>query len=257
MEKAMLVLCDGMRPDSIEACKNRFAQQFAAQSLASMQGDAIMPSITLPCIMSLFTSAMPQNHGIFTLQYAVPLTPVQGLFEQAVAQDAKCAMFYTWEELRDLARPGSLSFSVCISEMHAPCAQCDAKAVDLAINLTRENAYDFVFVYLGDPDVCGHKYGWLSEEYNAAVSRCWQSIEKLTEAFGDTYHIVVTADHGGHDHMHGTSLPQDMTIPLFIRQKTGCSTGKLPPFSILDIAPTIAQLMHIQPAPLWQGKALL
>ncbi|MDD3430394.1 MAG: alkaline phosphatase family protein, partial [Oscillospiraceae bacterium] len=133
MEKTMLILCDGMRPDSIEACLNPYAKSFAQQSLVAMQGQTIMPSVTLPCIMSLFTSAMPQNHGIFTLQYAAPLTPIQGLFEQVTTQGAKCAMFYTWEELRDLAKPGSLAFSACVSEVHAPCSACDAKAVELAI----------------------------------------------------------------------------------------------------------------------------
>ena len=31
------------------------------------------------------------------------------------------------------------------------------------------------------------------------------------------YDVILTADHGGHDRIHGTELPEDMTIPVLMQ----------------------------------------
>lgn len=77
------------------------------------------------------------------------------------------------------------------------------------------------------------------------------------EECGDEYTVIVTANHGGHDRMHGTDLPEDTTIPMFYFGKqleaAKCYSGG----SILDIAPTIAKIMGVDPAPEWEGKAII
>jgi arylsulfatase A-like enzyme len=73
---------------------------------------------------------------------------------------------------------------------------------------------------------------------------------------GDEYTIVVTADHGGHDRAHGTDMPEDMTIPMFFIGKRYEAGKKLEGISILDIAPTIADVMSVMPAPECEGRSL-
>ena len=68
--------------------------------------------------------------------------------------------------------------------------------------------------------------------------------------------VIVTADHGGHDRAHGTEMPEDMTVPLFLRGKNfvpGEMSGEV---SLLDIAPTIAAVMGISCDPDWEGVSL-
>ena len=69
--------------------------------------------------------------------------------------------------------------------------------------------------------------------------------------------FIVTADHGGHDRTHGTDMPEDMTIPLFIRGKEAEAGKKLEEASILDIAPTVAKLLGVRKPRDWEGKELL
>ena len=68
--------------------------------------------------------------------------------------------------------------------------------------------------------------------------------------------MIVTADHGGHDRHHGTDLDEDMIIPAFFYGKEFEHGRILNDLSILDIAPTIADIMGILPDEEWEGRSL-
>ena len=63
--KIILILCDGMRPDAL----SNIPQVNAIKQKASytMTATTVMPSVTLPCHMSLFHSVDPSRHGITQL----------------------------------------------------------------------------------------------------------------------------------------------------------------------------------------------
>ena len=82
MSKVILILADGMRPDGLEACGHPFLEELKAHSVYTMNAVTVMPSVTLPCHMSLFLSVPPQRHGILTNTYVPQVRPVKGLFER-------------------------------------------------------------------------------------------------------------------------------------------------------------------------------
>ena len=70
------------------------------------------------------------------------------------------------------------------------------------------------------------------------------------------YTVIVTADHGGHERTHGTDMPEDMTIPMFVRGN-GYEVGEtLNDAGILDLAKTIAAILGVSPSSDWEGKVL-
>lgn len=77
--KAILILADGMRPDALQACGNPYAMELCAKSAHTMQAKTVMPSVTLPCHMSLFHSVTPQRHGILSNVYVPQVRPVTGI----------------------------------------------------------------------------------------------------------------------------------------------------------------------------------
>ena len=85
----------------------------------------------------------------------------------------------------------------------------------------------------------------------------WDNIEKIVDALPDDYVVMITADHGGHDRTHGTSLPEDMKIP-YIVTGNGIEKGKVieKNVSIKDIAPTIANLLGATPDEDWEGAVI-
>ena len=88
--------------------------------------------------------------------------------------------------------------------------------------------------------------------HNHAIS----NVKRVAEIAGDEYTIIVTADHGGHDRAHGSEMPEDMTIPMFFMGNAFEAGKELTDVSILDIAPTIVDVMGVQPAREWEGKSL-
>ena len=65
------------------------------------------------------------------------------------------------------------------------------------------------------------------------------------------------ADHGGHERSHGSTLPEDMTIPFFFFGPAFQGGKELSGLSLLDIAPTIASLMGIAPDSDWEGRSVI
>lgn len=252
----LLILVDGMRPDALPGIPA--AERLMAESSYALDAGTVFPSVTLPCHMSLFHSVDPSRHGTTTNVYAPQVRPVEGLFEVLKRNDLHSAMFYSWEELRDISRPGSLSLSRFFNG-HAgvPFETADRQTTDDAVRFLRTGGADFVFTYLGWPDEAGHASGWMGEEYLRSVRVSWEEIEALLGAVPAGWTVIVTADHGGHDRIHGTTLPEDMTIPVFLRGPDFAPGRKLQGVSILDFAPTIAALLGVRAPREWEGKSLL
>lgn len=256
MKKVILISVDGMRPDGFLACKNPYIHQMMQQSFYTLNGRTVFPSVTLPCHMSLFHSVPPQRHGITTNLYLPMARPLNGLFEQLKNAKKTCAMYYNWEPLRDVSRPESLRYA---EYLHAYSAEStDTLLTDSALARIQASKPDFVFLYMVETDEKGgHNHGWMTEGYLQRISIAVDNIRRVIEAYGQEYDILVTADHGGHDRMHGTPEPEDMTIPMFYFGEEfpsgTCFTGG----SILDIAPTITHILGVEPAEEWEGKSVI
>lgn len=255
-KKVILVLVDGMRGDAVRACGNPGVEKLLAESTYTLHARTVMPSLTLPCHMSLFHSVDPDRHGITSNIYTPQVRPIEGIVERLDRAGKKCAFFLTWEELRDLSRPDHLAWSLTINEHRN--AHADDRITDAAIEYINREAPDFTFLYLGDTDEKGgHDTGWMSETYMKVVANAFDCIFRLRQSIPADYEIIVTADHGGHGRHHGTDSDEDMIIPIILNGVAFEKGKELASASIKDIAPTITALMGAEPAKEWEGKALV
>ena len=253
--KTLLVLVDGMRPDALTNCKA--AQRVLANSVYTLNAQTVMPSVTLCCHMSLFYSMIPEHHGTQGNTYMPPSRQLLSLFDILAIAKKDVASFYSWGQLRDLCHPASLNYSLLIKGATLGWENANNRLTDAAIGYMTENNTDFAFLYLGYPDEAGHAHGWMSEKYMHAMENSWQNIERIIEALPKDYAVIITADHGGHDHTHGTEMPEDMTIPLIFAGAERGLIGNLDDVNIIDIAPTIASLAGMEADANWEGKSLL
>ena len=97
----------------------------------------------------------------------------------------------------------------------------------------------------------------MSDEYMTAVHSSWDCINRIRNSLGDEYCVIVTADHGGHARMHGTDMPEDMTIPIILEGKPFEKGKTIENADIIDIAPTVAKLLDTEPNDTWEGKSLI
>lgn len=258
MTRVVLVLVDGMRPDAVVQADTPTMKRLMETGASTLTARTVMPSMTLPCHMSLFHSVEPGRHGITTNLYTPQVRPVPGLFEVLNGAGLSCAMFYTWEELRDVSRPGSLLFSHFVRDPQDGSWSGDRPNAEAAAAWLGENPYDFAFVYLGYTDVAGHLHGWMSKPYLETVSEADACIGTMQGVLSDDTLLLVMADHGGHARGHGTDSPEDMTIPLIfgnharVRRRHTLPEG----VSIMDVAPTIAGVLGVAAPKVWEGRRL-
>lgn len=253
--RVVLISIDGLRPDGLAAADTPHLDALAARGVAGHSVRSVMPSVTLPCHMSMFHSVEPGRHGVTTNTWTPQVRPVPGLFDLAAAAGRRCAMFYNWEQLRDLGRPGALEQAFFHRHCYAPGG--DVSVAERAAAALRDDPCDLTFVYLGYVDVAGHDAGWMSPPYLAAVANADACVGRLVAALdGASATLIVTSDHGGHDRTHGTDCDEDMTVPLLAAGPGIAAGGRLEQGSILDIAPTVAALLGLEPPRDWAGRRL-
>lgn len=252
--RTLLILIDGMRPDALGNVEA--AQDIIGKSSYTMEAKTVMPSVTLPCHMSLFHSVDPSRHGTTTNIYAPQVRPIKGLCEVLLENKKKSAFFYNWEELRDLARPNSLTFSYFCKGRDIGYDKANDIVSKAAADYLKENYVDFTFLYLGYTDMAGHISGWMSDEYMEAIESSWRNVKTLISSLPEDYTVIITADHGGHERMHGSDMPEDMTIPIIINGENFEAGRVLKDACIKDIAPTITKLLGVVPDDEWEGESL-
>ena len=255
-KKVLLISIDGMRPDGLKACDNPYLSELEAKCAYTYTGASVYPSVTFPCHFTMTHSVTPQRHGILTNTYVPEVRPVTGIFEKIRSAGGVSAMFYGWEPLRDIASPGALAFSTYINAYMKE--STDTVLTDEALRVIAEDKPDFVFLYMVETDEKGgHDNGWMSEEYLRRISIAIDNVKRVVEAYGDEYRVIVMADHGGHDRSHGSRMPEDMTVPFFYIGEGFAPGREIDGLSLLDVAPTVADLLGIAPEREWEGRSVL
>ena len=253
----ILVTLDGVRPDAIQQAQTPTLDRLIAGGASTMTAQSLMPTVTLPCHMSIFHSVPPERHGIVDNVYHPMARPVTGLFEQIKQASKQSASFYAWEPLRDLGRPGSVSQSFYQAPDFNNLEQSDHPIFEKALPAIEQNSFDFIFLYIGATDEIGHRDGWMSAGYIKQIEIADALLADVMAILPEQSHILIEADHGGHDRTHGTASTEDMTVPWIVwgeRIKKGHAIQQQ--VTLLDTAPTIAAIMGIAPAQQWEGQCV-
>ena len=143
-EKVILILVDGMRPDGMMECGNPFAQKLIENSTYTLNARTVMPSVTLPCHMSLFHSVDPSEHGVLGNTF-VP-GERKGLFEQLRDNGKSTSFFYSWGELKDLYNPYALCYGHFVSEEYFPHGKVTELLEENCEHFINEYKPDFAFL---------------------------------------------------------------------------------------------------------------
>jgi predicted AlkP superfamily pyrophosphatase or phosphodiesterase len=256
MPLVVFVMIDGTRPDALAAAHYPNLTSLLARGAFTFKAVSVMPSVTLPCHMSIFHSVPPERHGVTTNDWRPMARPLPGLVDHAHAAGKRCAFFHNWEPLRNLNLPGSLAFAYFRENVYTD-RHGDQVIAAEAVRYLGTDQPDFVFVYFGTVDTAGHRHGWMSAEYLAQLARVDHALGMLLTALPADSTILLQSDHGGHERTHGTDSPEDMTIPWLV-----AGPGIRPDYeiktavSLLDTAPTLARLLNINPHPDWEGRCI-
>lgn len=253
--RVVLFSIDGMRPDGMLAATTPVMQDLMHRGAYSLTAQSVMPSVTLPCHTSMLRGVDVPRHGITSNDFQPLARPVPSLIDIAHRAGRKTGFYYNWGQLRDLCAPDSLDISYLFNDAYKP--EGDWKVARAAASQLQDENFDFLFVYLGYTDECGHKHGWMSSEYLEAIANADRCVGHVLEALNRSerpYHVLLLSDHGGHGRSHGTDCAEDMNIPWLLYGPT-VRPGRLDgPIYLYDACPTLAHLLGLPPAREWEGR---
>lgn len=250
--RVLILSIDGLRPDAIALAYMNNLLALMESSAYSLTAQTIRPSATLPAHVSMLSGQCPRKHGVNWNDYMPEFgyAQVTDLFDIAHAAGLKTVMYVGKEKLRQITEPESTDVYEFIPDR-------DLVIVErLLENFPAD--FDLMFVHFPTADWMGHLYRWLSPEQFSVLFRADQALGNLlaeldARGIREETLIIVTADHGGHDFIHGSSLPEDMTIP-WIAFGAGIQpvslTGKI---TTTDTAATAAFALNLPIPEEWDG----
>ena len=256
----VLVSIDGLRPDAIARFTAPTLQRLIKEGSYSLSARTIMPSTTLPSHTSMLSGEPPDEHGVFwnnVTSAKVDVVNFSTVFSVAREHGYRTAAFFSKAKFGPLQRPCTLDYSQAPGGWFG--RWLGARTVADVRSYLEDQRPNVLFVHLSDPDVAGHSSGWMSQAYGQAVQTADAALGELLtvadSAYGKgNYSLVVTADHGGHAYGHGTSDPQDVTIP-WIAWGRGVNAGLLDEkIDTFDTAPTVLWLLGVDEPDEWDGS---
>ena len=214
VRRVLILSIDGLRPDVISMAPMPNLQKLMQTSAYSLTAQTVYPSVTLISHASMLTGLCPAKHGVYWNDYIPENGIAEGtdLFDIAHAAGLETWMFVGKEKLKQITASTSLTGFVLGSDR-------DSELTDQLIEEFPEN-FGVLFVHFATVDGMGHEYGWLSPEQLSVAFRADESLGRILAELdarnlrNETL-VIITADHGGHDTTHGSTMPEDMTIPWF------------------------------------------
>jgi len=239
----IVISIDGARPDAILQAQSPILQELAKTGAVDWGAQTVNPSVTVPAHTSLLTGLNPTEHEIVHNNYSterltnptfISLAQDAGYRTAIVAGKEKFIQFHQDDDTYyEFVRTG------------------DPGVTDKTIELL-EDGYEVLFVHLPNTDFFGHLLGWISDAYIYELRNTDANIGRIVDALDDldireTTLIIITADHGGHDHEHGSTMPEDMTIPLILNGAGIKPNIILEDATITQVASTVLQALNIEP----------
>jgi hypothetical protein len=261
-KRVVLVSVDGLRADALERYAPPNLMRIAAEGAFTTRARTVVPSLTAPAHLSLFSSVPPEEHGIYgdDIEYTEAMARLEPLFRAGVRRGLSTRAFVARSgplETLETALQCKLAFGLDSLSLVEPDATVIAED---ALPTLADSETRMVFVHIPDPDLAGHAHGWNSPEYRDAVLRADGAVGELLDALTEETLLMVVSDHGGGgsfgSHQHGSASDEDVLIPMLLwgpRVVAGADAGAA---SILDAAPTLLWALGLAPPSGYQGRAL-
>jgi len=253
----LIVSFDGLRPDAIAEAKMNNVLSLIQTGAYTFGAQTIMPSSTLPSHASMLVGTCPAKHIVRWNEYVPQNGYAMGtdLFDLAHAAGLRTVMVVGKEKLRQITEPTSTDYFAFVDKTDKIKDPLSIEQIAMQQIL---QGFGLMFVHFPGGDLAGHEFGWMSTQQLRAYAADDESFGFILETlknhglFQSTL-IIVTADHGGHDTTHGTTMLEDMTIPWII------SGSGIQPMQLTtrvhttDTAATAAFALGLPIPPEWDG----
>lgn len=254
---------DGLGASAVRGGSTPHLKALMKRGAWTLQARGVMPTVSSPNWASIIMGAGPEQHGItsnewqadkFEIAGACTLVgkhfpTIFGVLRQARPK-ATIAVFHDWEGFGRLVEDGVPQQIEHV--LKSPVT------IRKAIEHWTASKPDLMFVHLDDVDHAGHRHGWGSPEYKAAVEDADALIGSLVAAVGDGTNVFVVADHGGVGTKHGGLTMEELLVPWIAAGPAIVRDRELTTLvNSLDTATTIARILGLRTPDCWTGRPVL
>jgi arylsulfatase A-like enzyme len=251
----LIISEDGLRQDAVEKMHLHWHELLRKHGVWAAHAKTIRDASTLPAHASMLSGVPPKLHGLTWNTWRPHSGYIKSptIFTDAREHGLTTAFFTGKTKLRHIVPPGT------VGVYERPGYYCKKVAEEAATYLTTEKPA-LAFVHFSDPDELGHRNGWMSKKQLSAIAdsdKCLGILYEALEKSGlieDTL-IIVSADHGGHNHVHSGAKLIDRAIPWI-----ACGPGVREDYvlegdlSTMDTAATALYALGIPIRPEIEGK---
>ncbi len=206
----------------------------------------------LPTLCSLLTSLSPDRHGVIRnadVPHAIPMD----LFLPALLHYRQQAVsfFSSAEYTARLFPPRLLQTGFLINA--GGIRNLDDQVFSTAAAHLQKQEPDFCLLYLNGSAIAGNHFGYHSDPYYEAIESACRGVchvfNQLKMVGLDNEYVTFLLGYDGKAEHQASLLVKGPGIR--------CYTDTLIPSpALLDIVPTMAQILNIPPHPDWEGKVL-
>ena len=258
VRRVVLVSIDGVAPRFVTPERMPRLCDLVRRGGGCFTARTVEPPWTRPAHASMLRGVDPATHGLVDNTMATMTPTAASVLAVARAAGRTTACLTSWKQCDTLVEPGAATHRLALDSGYDPAE--DDVMVDVAASLVRRVHPDVMFVYLVRPDLAGHDHGWGSDEYLEALSLVDATFGRLLDALdeaGEAFDVVVTTDHGGVGSNHGDVVDDVMETFVAVRSDRVAAGSMWTEASVLDIAPTVADLAGVEPDPRWEGRSLI
>jgi len=247
--KVAIVSVDGLRGDALAQAAVPNILGLARRGMYTWKAQTVYPSMTLPAHTSMLTGFLPTAHGILWDDYNALKgnCSVPTIFALAKAAGLRTVLVAGKDKFRHLNVDGTIDSFVLTT-------RGDVDVANQAI-VQVQAGFDIMFVHFPDVDITGHRQGWLSAPYLEQLTVADQAIGRLLEALPPETTVIFTSDHGGRATVHGSTIPEDMTIPWIVAGPRIRGQGRelMRAIRTVDTAATALYVLGLPPVPASSG----
>jgi predicted AlkP superfamily pyrophosphatase or phosphodiesterase len=260
MSKLIFILIDGLRKDTAFAHMGFMEHLLEAGMAARYTVQSELPSLSRPLYEVLMTGTKVIENRIVSNEVRM-LSTQQNIFKLARSNRlTTAAAAYCWfSELYNITPFNPVSYRFQNNEelsiQHGIFYFDDPTGSYPDSHLVADAEYlrelfrpDFLLVHPMNVDDAGHKFGGESREYNKAAATIDYVLSNVVPYWlDDGYSILLTADHGMNEYLHGGNSESERMVPMYVispKVQPGDYSAK--PLPQLMIAPFACNLLGIQ-----------
>lgn len=254
VKHVVLIGVDGLGGKYLEKAKAPHIKALMKSGSYSLKMKNVHPSQSAPNWFSLF-SGLENEHGLVKFNDRPKnFHHITTFFKSFKLQrpSEKIGAFYDWKGIKELIEPAYLDQNTF---------KLTSKSVAWYAGrfFTNESPL-LTFVYFGEVDVAGHRYGFGGKNYFSNIEtvdeRIGHILSKLEQNdLKDRTVVVLVSDHGGEGHTHGEDNEYHREVPFIISGPGIKKDHEIDSdINIYDVAPTLSHILSLAKEKDWKGK---